>query len=82
MKDRRKSVSDIREIVVQLRSGRSNRQIAEALQMSRNTVKRYRAWAEAEGLLASELPELGELQSCLAETLGGSTPPPFNTQKL
>ena len=75
MKDRRKSVSDIREIVVQLRSGQSNRQIAEALQMSRNTVKRYRAWAEAEGLLASELPELGELQTCLAETLGGSTPP-------
>lgn len=68
-------MSDIREIVLQLRKEQSNRQIAEQLKVSRNTVKRYRRWAERQGLLKGELPELGELQILLSETQSGNEPP-------
>ena len=78
MPSRRKEVTDIRQIVVQMRAGRSNRQIATGLKLSRNTVKRYRMWAEQQQLLSGELPELGELQELLEETMAGSDPP---TQK-
>lgn len=75
MPSRRKEVTDIRQIIVQMRGGRSNRQIASGLKLSRNTVKRYRMWAEQQQLLNGELPELGELQALLEETMSGSGPP-------
>ena len=43
---------DIREIVYQIQSGSSDRQISRDLEIDRRTVKRYREWAQEEGLLA------------------------------
>jgi transposase len=75
MSGRRKEVMDVREIVVQMRAGVSDRQIAKGLQISRNTVKRYRGWAQEQGLLAGTLPDMAGLQALLAETLPGEVPP-------
>ena len=75
MSGRRKAVMDVREIVVQLRAGVSDRQIAKGLRISRNTVKRYRGWAEAQGLLAEVLPDMTRMQALLAETMPGEVPP-------
>lgn len=69
MPSRRKQVAEIREILVQLRAGTSNREVAKRLQISRNTVKRYREWAEEAELLRGSLPENGELQLLLEESL-------------
>ena len=57
MTSRRLAVTEIREIFVQLRAGASERQVAERLGVSRNTVKRYRRWASKQGLLTGSLPE-------------------------
>ena len=65
MKDRRKSIVDIREILMQLRAKVSQRQIAQEQQIHRKTVKRYEKWAQKQGLLAGELPGLSELQALL-----------------
>ena len=75
MSGRRKAVMDVREIVVQVRAGVSDRQIAKGLQISRNTVKRYRGWAEEQGLLEGVLPDIVGLQGLLAETKPGDVPP-------
>jgi FixJ family two-component response regulator len=61
MSGRRADVLDIREMLRQMRLGASNRAIAEAMQASRNTVKKYRAWANEQGLLAGELPPTDRL---------------------
>jgi transposase len=66
---------DIREIIVQMRAGVSNRQIAKGLRISRNTVKHYRGWAEEQGLLVGALPDMVGLHGLLAETKPGEVPP-------
>jgi len=66
---------DIREILIQLRAGVSQRQIEREQQLNRRTVQKYKAWAEAQGLLAGELPPLAELQALLSETLPEVQPP-------
>lgn len=45
---------DIRAILMQLRAGVSQRQIERELKLNRRTVKKYQAWAEAQGLLQGE----------------------------
>lgn len=75
MVSRRKTVTMIREILVQLRGGISERQVAERLEISRNTVKRYRRWAKRQGLLKGALPENGELERLLDATLPSVTVP-------
>lgn len=60
---------DIRGIVMQLRAGVSQRQIAQELQVNRRTVKKYQDWAAAHNLLRGELPPLEELQRLIEETL-------------
>lgn len=75
MSGRRKAVMDVREIVVQLRAGVSDRQIAKGLQISRNTVKRYRNWAKEQGLLEGVLPDIVGMQGLLAETKPVDVPP-------
>lgn len=75
MTDRRKGVMDIREILMQLQKGTSQRQIAEALGINRRTVKKYKAWAEAHQLLGGELPPLAELQALLDQTMPETEPP-------
>ncbi len=69
MTDRRKRVMDIREILMQLQKGTSQRQIAKMLGMNRRTVKKYQAWAKAHELLTGPLPALEELQALLSESM-------------
>ena len=66
---------DVREILNQLRAGASNRQISRDMGIARQTVKRYRQWAEVHDLLAGEMPDLETLRSLLAETLPEKSAP-------
>jgi transposase len=66
---------EIREILRQIRAGESDHAIRRNLGVHRTTVKKYREWAAAQGLLEGELPPVEELQSRLAATLP-VTPPP------
>jgi hypothetical protein len=59
MAGRRSPVTDVRELVRRLRMGEPDRRIARDLGVSRNTVARYRGWAQQRGLLTGELPPLG-----------------------
>ena len=53
---------DIRELLIQVRAGVSDRRIAQDLKLNRRTVKRYREWAQEQGLLEDGLPSLEALQ--------------------
>jgi transposase len=75
MADRRKSVVNIRAMLMQLRAGVSQRQIARELKVDRRTVKKYRHWAQRHGLLSGALPPLEELQALLAQTMPEGQPP-------
>ena len=66
---------DIREILMQLQAGTSQRQIAEAVGVNRRTVKKYKEWARAHHLLSGELPQLEELQALLEQTMPETEPP-------
>lgn len=66
---------DIREILTQLQAGVSERQISRDLNLARQTVKRYRTWAEAEGLLTGVLPLVEELQAQLEQAMPSKVPP-------
>ena len=66
---------DVREILVRLRAGGSDRQIGREVGIDRRTVKRYRNWAAGQGLLSGALPPVEKLQALLAETLPEKQPP-------
>ena len=66
---------DVREVIVQLRAGVSQRQIAEAMQISRNTVKKYRTWAQEQELLSGELPDVAELRKRMDVSMAETLPP-------
>jgi transposase len=66
---------DIREILVRLRAGHSNRQISRDLGMDRRTVKGYRQWATAQQLLRGDLPPVEALQALVERTLPEQAPP-------
>jgi len=66
---------NIQEIIRRLRAGQSNRAIHDDLGVHRNTVKKYRQWAEEHNLLEGELPDLEILQQLLDETLPQASPP-------
>jgi len=51
MAGRRSPVTDIREIVRRLQLGEPDRRIARDLGVGRNTVARYREWADKHALL-------------------------------
>jgi transposase len=59
----RKHMNEIREIIHRFRCGEGTREIARSLDLSRNTVRKYRDVAEEHGLLesAKPLPENREL---------------------
>lgn len=81
MPGRRKHSMDIREFIRHIREGRSDRAIADTLGVNRKTVARYRAWALEQGLLEGDLPELGDLQRLLDETIN-APPPPQNVSTV
>jgi transposase len=66
---------DIREILRQIRAGQSDRAIHRALGIHRETVKKYRQWAQEQGLLEGELPPVEDLHQRLEATLPGMSPP-------
>lgn len=66
---------DIREILTQIQAGSSDRQISRDLNLARQTVKRYRRWAETEGLLAEALPSVEGLQARLDLAMPPKVPP-------
>jgi transposase len=75
MSKRTLKLMDIRELLLHLRGQSSDRQISSDLKLNRRTVKRYREWAQEQGLLEGEMPALEELQARLAATLQERTPP-------
>src|SRR5271165_6967989 len=84
---RRTKTMDIHEIVRQLRAGESDRAISRSLKIDRATVKRYRTWAEKEGLLLDALPSLDVLEGRLKNSFGLEAVPqnvssvePYRTQ--
>jgi transposase len=66
---------DIRELLIHLRAQSSDRQIQRDMELNRRTIKRYREWAQAQGLLNGELPALEELLERLAASFQEKTPP-------
>ncbi len=73
---------DIREILLWLRAGESNRAIEQETGIDRRTVKKYRRWATKQGLLEQEkLPPTEGLQSLLEKRLG-PVPPPQNVSPV
>lgn len=66
---------DIREILLHIRAGSSNRQIERDTQIDRRTIKSYKDWAQAQGLLKGALPPLQELQVLADRTMPKQTPP-------
>ncbi len=75
MANRRKDTMDIRELLLHMRAGSSNRQIQRDTGIDRRTVKTYRDWATAQGLLEGSLPPLEDLQELLDQTMPKQTPP-------
>jgi transposase len=59
----------LRDLIHRLRSGESGRRIAKDLRISRDTVRKYREWAEAQGYLQPDaaLPDDATLTAALGE---------------
>jgi transposase len=79
MSGRTTTVLDIRELLRHLRDGRSNREIHRSLGLGRETIRKYRQWAEHEGLLSGVLPALAELQTRLAASQPPAPPQTIST---
>jgi transposase len=75
MSERRLKLMDIREIIRHIREGRSDRQVEKDLGVDRRTVKRYRLWAQEQGLMSGELPDHPSLLAQLNATLPEKLPP-------
>jgi len=75
MSERNLKFMDVRELLLHIRAQSSDRQVARDTGFNRRTVKRYREWAQGQGLLEGELPALGELQARLSASLPERTPP-------
>ena len=75
MKQRNLKLMDIRELLIQIRAQSSDRQVARDTGHHRSTVKRYRDWAQSQGLLEGEMPPLEELQQRVTTNLPERTPP-------
>ena len=66
---------DVHALLRRVRGNEKDRAIARAMRISRNTVKKYRVWFEAEHLLTGPLPDLAELHQRLHATFGEGNPP-------
>jgi transposase len=78
MAGRRCDVLDVREMLRRLRLGESARAVAKGLGVSRNTVREYVAWFEAEKFLPGDteaLPAAAELHERLARAEPVQQPP-------
>jgi transposase len=75
MSERKLKIMDIRELLIHIRAQSSDRQVSRDTGFNRRTVKRYREWAQGQGLLEGEMPGLEELQSRITVSLPEKTPP-------
>jgi transposase len=75
MSERRLKLMEIREMIRHIREERSDRQIGKDLGVDRRTVKRYRQWAQEQGLLEGVLPDHHSLLELLDKTLPEKLPP-------
>src|SRR5258708_9082055 len=75
MAGRRKDKMEIREIVRQLRAGESIHAIARNMGLHRKTIRRYKRWAEQQGLLVGELPDGLGLERLMSEEFKANMPP-------
>ncbi len=75
MSERTLKLMDIRELLIHLRAHSSDRQIQRDMELNRRTIKRYREWAQGQGLLEGELPPLEDLLERLAASFQEKTPP-------
>jgi len=76
MKKRRLETMNVLNLLSRVRAQEADRAIARALHISRTTVKKYRTWFEAEGLVTSSpLPTLHELHQRLQASFGNSHAP-------
>lgn len=75
MAERRPDVLEIRELIRRVPLGDTDRRIARDLQVSRKTVRKYRAWARQHDVVAGPLPDAATLQAQLKATLPISPPP-------
>jgi len=75
MSERKLKMMDIRELLLHLRAQSSDRQVARETGFNRRTVKRYREWAQEQGLLEGEMPSLEELQARVSGSLSEKVPP-------
>lgn len=67
---------DIQTLLGRVRANESDRRIAQAMKISRTTVKKYRTWFEQEGFdTRNPLPTLGEMHQRLQAVFGDSQPP-------
>lgn len=81
MPNRRMKTVDIREMIHHLRRYQSDRAVQRVTGVHRKTVKRYRSWAAAQGLLEGSLPSLAELEQLVRQTLP-EKPPPQNVSSV
>lgn len=65
---RRLATMDLHTLLRHLRSDQSDQSIAQQLPLNRKTVAKYRQWAEGQGLLTGELPDLASLHRLVAQT--------------
>ena len=72
---------DIRTLLLHIRDNPSNRGVAADTGADRRTVKRYRQWAQDQGLLDGPLPPLEELHPLITQTLE-DPPPPQNVSSV
>jgi len=77
MPERRLKLNQIQALLMHLKAGKSDRQVADALRLNRRTVHRYRDWAMEQGFFEVNhpLPPLEELQPLLDATLPLQIPP-------
>jgi transposase len=75
MSERILKLMDIRELLIHIRARSSYRQIQRDTGYDRRTVKRYREWAQKQGLLEGELPGLEELQGLVERAFEEKTLP-------
>ncbi len=78
MTERKLKLMDIRGLLLHLRAQSSDRQIQKDTGFNRRTIKRYRKWAQAEGLLDGPLPAPEELETARLQTTFPEKTPPQN----
>lgn len=66
---------DIRELLVHIRAQSRDRQVQRDTGIDRRTVKRYRNWAQGQGLLEGVLPPVEELQELVSQSFEEQIPP-------